>query len=810
MNQEYNQQFENSELEINEEELVIINKAKKVLEFDKIIELIKEEALLEKTKDMLDAMLPMSNIDAIRYALNEVDEAQMLINRMGRFSIYFHSNVDYNISKVMKNGVLSVSELVEVGNFLDTIRDLYVYLEKLDTNKIEAPLFTESVHYMNYPKELNLRIKSIVTPYGEIKDDASPELKRIRKGLKDTDTLIKNKLVEVLQKNASRLSQAVIQVRNDRYCLPVKSDMKNQVKGIIHDQSSSGETTFIEPLIICELNNKLNALKEEEKREINNILRIISTNIATYGEDLRNSYQEIIRLDVTFSKAKYSISINATKPNVNQDGFLELFNAYHPLLNVSNIVKNNVTLGKDYKGIIITGPNTGGKTVLLKTVGLLSMMVQYGVLVPCSSESNIMIFDHIYADIGDEQSISQNLSTFSSHLTNVIDIINHVTSNSLVILDELGSGTDPAEGSSLAISIFDYLLEKQCLIISSSHYSELKIHAYNNDNLINASVEFNPETLMPTYRLLLGVPGMSNALNIAYNLGLKPEIVSNAKDYVYKKNDNLNNMLDKLIKQSYELEEKLKDVEKLKEELNQKVLDKDKEIEKTIEERNKIIFDANMEKEKLINKTRDELDEIFYELNQLKSKGVKGHEITEMKHRVKDVQQSELEELVKEEEIPLEVGTRVYLRGFHTYGVITKVLNNDRFEVSVGNASMKLERDELQAQKEGFVDNLDFKNNNKKQAPLSNVELRMNKRVPLKLDLRGYRYEEAKDAISKYLDDCLYASLHSVIIIHGYGTGTIRKLVWDMLEQNPNVEDYRFGGDKEGGMGATVVTIKQQ
>ena len=789
---------------LGEKELYTIEKSKKVLEFDKVLELIKQETVLYLTKDRLDALLPMNDINAIRRSLDEVDEALMLVNRMGRISIYFHTNVDYNLTKVLKGGVLTIPELVETGNFLDTIRDLYVYLEKLDANKIEAPLFKEAVNFLYYPKDLNLKIKSIVTPYGEIKDDASSELKHIRKSIKDTDTNIKNKLVEVLHRNAGRLTQAVIQIRNDRYCLPVKTDAKSQVKGIIHDQSSSGETTFIEPLIICELNNKLNSLKEDEKREINNILRNISLNICGVAEELKNSFNALIDLDVVFAKAKYALSINACKPSVNDENYLELYNAYHPLLNVPNIVKNNIKIGKDYKGIIITGPNTGGKTVLLKTVGLLSLMVKYGVLVPCSSESNIMIFDNVYADIGDEQSISQNLSTFSSHLKNVIGIIDNVTSNSLVILDELGSGTDPAEGSSLAISIFDYLLEKKCLIIASSHYSELKIHAYNSDDLINASVEFNPETLQPTYRLLIGVPGMSNALNIASNLGLKPEIVSSAKDYVYKKNDNLNNMLDKLIKQSYELESELKKVEELKLDLNNKIIKQDKEIEKTIEERNKIIFDANVEKEKLINKTRDEIDELIYELNQMKSKGVKNHEIADMKHKIREMQSTELDEIVKEDEIELNEGVRVYLKGFHTYGVITKVLKNDRFEVSVGNASMKLDRDELQAQKEGFVDNSSYK-----VTKQPTVEVGVKKHVSPKLDLRGMRYEEAKEEISKYLDDCLYASLNIVTIVHGFGTGTIRKLVWDMLENNPNVSEFRFGGEKEGGMGATVVTLKK-
>ena len=792
-----------------DDDLKIINKTKKVLEYDKIVGLIKDETILDKTKELLDNELPMNDIDAIKTALEKIDEASMLISRIGRFSIYFHIDIAYPLTKTVKNGVLTIDELVQIGEFLNTIRDLYAYLERLDTNKIEAPLFRRSINYLYYPKELNNKIKSIVTPYGEIKDDASSELKAIRKGIKDTDSQIKNKLVEVLNKNSSKLSQAVIQIRNDRYCLPVRTEMKNQVKGIIHDQSSSGETTFIEPLIICELNNKLNFLREEEKREINNILKNISLIIASSSEELINTYNEILDLDLLFSKAKYCNSFNGCKPNVNEDGILELYNAYHPLLNVEKVVKNNCSLGKDYKGIIITGPNTGGKTVLLKTVGLLSLMVKYGLLIPASSESNITVFDNIYADIGDEQSISQNLSTFSSHLTNVIDIINNVTDKSLVILDELGSGTDPAEGSSLAIAIFDYLINRKCLVIASSHYSELKIHAYNAQNLINASVEFDPVTLKPTYRLLIGVPGMSNALNIASNLGLKNEIIKSAKEYIFKKNDNLNTMLDKLIKQSYKLEDENKKIEELKQELKEKIKLQDLEIRKTIDERNKIIIEANTEKEKLINATKEEINDLIIELNELKAKGVKGHEIANVKHKAKALEHTEIDEIVKEEDVKLDVGVRVYIRGQNTYGVISKVLKNNRYEVTVGNIAIMVWGEQLSA----TTNNNDENNSESIKQSMKNKNnqptIEIKKNVSPKLDLRGYRYEEAKEAIAKYLDDCLYASLNSVTIIHGYGTGTIRKLVIEMLNNNPNVLEYRYGGEREGGMGATVVTLKK-
>ena len=456
-----------------------MDKYAKLLEFDKILSQVAEEAVLSKSKDIILEGELSTELDILKYKLDIADEAVILKNRMGSIPIHFSDDVGLYLSKVNKAGVLSEHELACVSNFLDTIRDLFVYNEKLDNFKIESPLFSAVIKSITYPKDLNLRIKEIITPYGEIKDSASPALKDIRKKIKEADNAIKAKLQEFISKNGDKLSQSIVTVRNDRYVIPVKNDYKNSIKGIIHDQSSSGETVFIEPLSVFEASNKLNHLYEEEIDEIYNILRSVSFKIASYYDELSFSYEEIVKLDIVFAKAKYAIRLNCTKPNINSNGIVNLIGAKHPLLNVAKVVANNIIIGKDYKGIIITGPNTGGKTVLLKTIGLLSLMVKFGMLLPCEADSDIMIFDNVYADIGDEQSIEANLSTFSSHLKNVIDIMDNVTNNSLVVLDELGSGTDPLEGSSLAISIFDFLLKKNCLVIATSHYSELKMHAYN-------------------------------------------------------------------------------------------------------------------------------------------------------------------------------------------------------------------------------------------------------------------------------------------------------------------------------------------
>ena len=775
-----------------------MDKYAKLLEFDKILDLLAEEAVLSKSKQIICEGTLSNDLDYINYNLNIVDEAVILKNRMGSIPIHFSDDVGLYLSKVNKAGVLSEHELASVSNYLDTIRDLYVYNEKLDNYKIESPLFSAVIKSITYPKDLNLRIKEIITPYGEIKDSASPALKDIRKKIKEADNAIKSKLQEFISKNGDKLSQSIVTVRNERYVIPVKNDYKNMVKGIIHDQSASGETVFIEPIAVFEASNKLNRLYEEEKDEIYNILRSVSFRIAEFYDELSFSYEEIVKLDIVFAKAKYAIRLNCTKPRINNSGIVSLISAKHPLLNVSKVVANNIIIGKDYKGIIITGPNTGGKTVLLKTIGLLSLMVKFGMLLPVDEDSDIMIFDNVYADIGDEQSIEANLSTFSSHLKNVIDIMDNVTNNSLVVLDELGSGTDPLEGSSLAISIFDYLLKKNCLVVATSHYSELKMHAYNSQDIINASVEFDEVTLKPTYRLLIGVPGMSNAINIARNLGLNKDVIDKAQDYVFSRSDDLNVMLDKLVKQSKMLDEKIQELDKAKIELNQKLKDQTKKLEDIMASEEAIIAKANKDAKLMLEKKMEEVNELISELKTVKS--VSLPELANLKHKANMLEDGYIasNDLPRREEI--KVGDSVYVKSYECYGKVIKDLGNDKFNVSIGNATMKLEKSDLR------LSHVDPEIDVKTKATSSFIP---RKQVSLKLDLRGMRYEEAKDKIDAYLDEAMYSGLHQVTIIHGFGTGTVRKLVQEKLKANKNVASFRYGGDGEGGQGATIVEFKE-
>lgn len=771
----------------------------KILELDKIIQKIQKLCQLEETKTNLKNLKLLNDLDKINDTLAEVDEATILIQRMQRFPLYFKSDLRKTLNLINKGYVINLDELLVIAKFLDTIKANQVYLDTIENLKIETKYFKKNVDKLFYPKELNLRIKDIITPYGEINDHATVELAKIRKAIRDTEKNIQVKLQDAISKNSNKLTDTIISIRNDRYVIPVKHEFKNVVKGIIHDQSASGETVFIEPLVVNELNNKLNDLKESEKKEIYSIFLEVSNKVKSFYHELRSNLNVIVHLDLVFAKAEYALSINAKKPKLNNKGILELYQCRHPLLNVDEVVPNNVIIGKDYQGIIITGPNTGGKTVLLKTVGLLSIMVKAGLLVPCAEESNMMVFDNVFADIGDEQSIDQNLSTFSSHLKNVINIINNVTENSLVLLDELGSGTDPIEGSALAVSIIEFLLKKHCLLIVTSHYSDLKTYAFNSDKIINASVEFNSKTLKPTYKLLIGVPGKSNALEISKTLGLPSEIIENANKFAYNNNDDMSLVLDKLIKQTHEFDSKLNELEKKQLELTKQLEENEKLKLQIEEEREQILTNAEKEASKLISESSKKISELIEELNEMKLREVKAHEIAKIKHEVKELKANtevDIEPIYTNYEF--EANQSVFVEKFGAYGIIIKENKNDRYDVQIGNATVTVEKKYLKPTDTKPKDYL---------KPRKTV-VSVKKDISNTLDLRGLRYEDAYQKLEKYIDDAIYGSLHVVSIIHGFGTGVIREMVQNFLRNSPYVESFRYGGAGEGGQGVTVVTLK--
>ena len=784
-----------------------MKKYEKILELDKIVSKLQDELITNYNIELInnylenpDFTLISNNYLEIEEMLNQTDEASKIIQRLGRFPLYFKDDVSYLINKASKNGILQIDEILEVGKLLDSVKNIIIFNDSLNSQQIDHFYFNCFVNQINYPKDLNLKIKRSINTFGEVLDTASANLEFIRKNIHNLEKGIQAKLHEIVAKNSSKLSQSIISIRNDRYVIPVKNDFKNSIKGIIHDESASGETVFIEPMIICEMNNQLNSLKEEEKKEIFRILKDLSAEIGNYSDILTINYDVIVKLDFIFGKASLSNKLEGNRPKINDSGIVEMLNCYHPLLNVEKVITNNIFIGKDYQGIIITGPNTGGKTVLLKTIGLLSLMIKMGLLVPCSSESNLAIFDEVFADIGDEQSIDQNLSTFSSHLKNVNEIMNLVNHNSLVLLDELGSGTDPQEGAALAIAIFDYLISRDCLVIASSHYAELKIHAYENTKIINASVEFNAETLRPTYKLLIGVPGESNALKICKILGLPDDIIDKAENYAYNNNNEINLTLEKLINQSATLEKKLNQIRDKEYRLNKRLEEVNKIKENAAIEKNKLLEEASLQADEIIRKAMKNIDSLMDELQNMKLREVKQHEIADVKYHIKELKEStNIEMEVIPSNVEIKVGDRVFIESYNTSGEVIKI-NRNRYDVSVGNATITLKKEEIRLTKQEVP----------VQLVKTSHQFVPRKTVKLSLDLRGMRYEDAEGLIDDYLYDAYYAGLNQVSIIHGFGTGVIRELVQNKLRNNRNVASFRYGGQNEGGQGATIVVLKEK
>lgn len=775
----------------------------KTLELDQILSQLSGYAVLERTKMMIRDLRPINDVDIINTLLDEVDEAVRIILRFYSVPIMFGQDLLVPLKQAAKGATLSPLELYDIILLFDTIKACEKLQNSLLKEKMQTPHFNEHLENLVIDYDLDSLIKKAIAPNGDILDTASPELLNIRNKIKSLERNIKNKIQEILAKEAGKLSQATVSIRNDRYVLPVKAEYKNSFKGVVHDTSASLLTVYIEPHAIYELNNTLNKVKEEEKEEINRVLRLLSKRAGNISDTLINNYMSIVDLDFIFAKASYAIKIKASRPKINTNHQLDLINAYHPLLNVPKVIPNSISFGEKERGIIITGPNTGGKTVLLKTVGLLVLMVKCGLLVPCDENSNVMIYDMVCADIGDEQSIQNNLSTFSSHMKNIVNILETVTPNSLVLFDELGSGTDPKEGSSLAMAILKYLLEHKISFITTTHYSELKAFAYNHPEVINASVEFDETTLQPTYKLLLGVPGSSNAFSIAKRLGLKPEIVEAAAATTYQSNDELQILINKLERKARDLEKRLIQVEAeknkykvLNEELGNELLNIDRV-------RDEIIEKANQEAKKLIEKLTFEANRILEEARQLvKEKDLKLHQVIDLKHQVNVLHDEKItKENNNEISGPIEVNDPVYHNQFGQYGVVTKKFKNNTFEILLGNVRIKVKEKDLKKVAE-------TPKVEKKQAKSTISVSKNSKSVKLSLDLRGERYEDAKILLDRYLDDCQLHNIKQATIIHGYGTGVIRELVQKTLKASRYVESFRYGGAGEGGSGATVVTFK--
>lgn len=774
----------------------------KTLELDKILQKLKEYASTSLGIEAINEMKVSTDIDEINNKLDETDEALKLIVRIGNIPLGGISDIRQAVKRAQIGGVLSIEELVNISSFAYGVNQIKLYLDRVNSERIGSIYISKYINQLISLTNLRKRIDACIDNNGNILDDASPKLKDIRQQIKVLEARIREKMNQILSTKSSYLTDTIITIRNDRFVVPVRVEYKNTFEGIIHDISQSGNTVFIEPKVVVELNNRVNSLKHEENEEIYRILRELSEEVSNVANELLQDVMIVKQLDFIYAKARFALDINAIRPKLNDQGVIKIIKGRHPLIDPQIVVANDVFLGDEHQAMIITGPNTGGKTVTLKMVGLLTLMMQSGLLVPCNEESQLAVFDNVFADIGDEQSIEQSLSTFSSHMKNIINITNNITINSLVLLDELGAGTDPKEGAALAESILDYLLKRGARIIATTHYSELKTYAYNTDKVINASVEFDVETLRPTYKLLIGIPGRSNALEISRRLGLNEKIIAQASSRIETEKTDVSKLIMQLENQGLYLDKLINENEALKKELQSQILKYELLNNELANQKDTLKEKAYEEARQIVRKAQKEANLIIEELKRIKKErvlDVKDHEISELKGKLRHLIEQDTDEQLSSTSDILKPGDVVKVLTLNRTGELIEQVNEDEWLVRLGNLNSRIHKQYLE-----LVKSSDAEKKRKKEA-----EVRVIKKstAHLELDLRGERYEEAIIKLDKFIDEALINNISQVVIIHGHGTGALRKGVQDYLKKCPYVKEFRYGGEGEGGVGVTVVTL---
>lgn len=780
----------------------------RVLEFNKIKEILKEYIITESGKRLVEELRPYDTAYEVRRRLKESDEALDLLITKGNppFEGLFDSGE--GIERAKKNGVLLPGQLLKIGGMLRCARRFKDYMKREEEETAHV-ILEDLADILTPLRKLEEVIEMSIVSEEEISDKASHALGSIRRSLRDKVSSVRDKINSIVRSNSKYLQDAIYTMRGDRYVLPVKAEHKGAVQGLIHDQSSTGATLYIEPISLVNLNNEIKELKLKEKAEIERILIELSNKVYEDIDIVESNYKILTELDFIFGKAKYASSINGTCPIVNEDNSFDIIQGRHPLIDPKVVVPSDVYLGKDFTTLMITGPNTGGKTVTLKTVGLLHLMALSGLLIPAKDNSSIGFFNKIFADIGDEQSIEQSLSTFSSHMTNIVKILERADNNSLVLFDELGSGTDPVEGAALAIAIIETLRKIDARIIATTHYSELKGYALKTAGIENASVEFDVETLKPTYRLLIGIPGKSNAFEISKRLGLSEEVINRAKNNISSDNLEFEDLIRDLQEKSILASRDAREAKRIKLEA-EKIKSKYEEKLKKLEDvREKAYIEAKREAKNIIASAKDEADEILKAMRELERLGIAEGgraRLEKERKKLKDSLEKKEASLIKQRENQGEEITQVIL-GMDAYlpslnqNVIIVSMPDSKGEVQVEAGIMKINVKLKDLRK------LNNKNNNKKEKKRRELKLNL-ARIDSKIDLRGLDAEEACFRTDKYLDEAYMANLGEVSIVHGKGTGVLRKAINDMLKKHPHVKNYRLGEYGEGGDGVTIVTLK--
>lgn len=780
------------------------------LEYNKILEKVCDCCKTYIGKELVSTLLPSSNKDLVKKQLEETSSALTLLIRKGEPSIFNIANIDLWIKHLESYNFLSATALLEVANVLKTSRCLHEYFfSDKDFDLSGFAILEDLFSMLYYNKSIEDIIFTSIIDENTIADDASKTLSSLRRNKRKLEQEIRDKLSSFTHSSAysKYLMDSIITIRNDRFVIPVKEEFRNNISGTILDISASGSTVYVEPSIIFELNNKINSIKIEENIEIEKILKNLSLKLLPIANNLKLTLETIGKIDCIFAKAKFSKNIDGICPIINDKKEIYLYGARHPLIDPASVVPIDVSLGKDYKSLLITGPNTGGKTVTLKTTGLLCSMACSGILIPTKENSSIYVFDNIFVDIGDEQSIQDSLSTFSSHILNIIDILSMATPNSLILLDELGSGTDPVEGSSLAISILEYFYNLGALTICTTHYPELKKYALVHDGFENASSDFDIENLCPTYKLLIGVPGKSNAFAISKKLGLPEEILNNASKLVKKEDLSIENLLKSIYDDKIAIE---KEKEKIIQNSNQIELLKkslERDNSKLDKEASSIISDAKLKARNILLDAKEEANEVIKELNN-KSTNVKTANSIRNKLNSSINELSELDNVKTSNSLTNEnvyIGQEVFYAKLNSNGTILSLPNkSNEVKLQIGSMNMNVKLEDLTSLKSSRV------SSNSGYNKPSSISFSNNKAqsISSEINVIGLNVDQAIPIIDKYLDDCSMANLEQARIVHGKGTGKLRIGIHNFLKKHPHVKSFRLGTFGEGEMGVTIVYLK--
>lgn len=790
-----------------------MNKNYKTLELDLILDKLASECSCDDAKDLARGLKPSSDISEVELLLQQTEDAFSLLARFGGPSFSGLKNVNNPLHRASAGGSLNPKELLDIAYCLRGLRTLDEWHGHSSGVKTSLDFFFEGITANKY---LEAKIFSCIISEEEIADKASETLYDIRKKIRSKENSIREKLDSLIHSSHYQqfLQEAIITQRNGRFVVPVKAECRGNVPGLVHDTSSTGATVFIEPASVVDANNDIKVLQGKERDEIMRILYELSAEAGDFAESIKHSYESAIRLNLIFAKAHLAYKMKATKPILNNEGITYLKKARHPLIDPKKVVATDIAIGDEYDTLVITGPNTGGKTVSLKTLGLLTLMVMCGMLIPVSDMSRVSVYNNILVDIGDEQSIAQSLSTFSSHMVNIIDIMKKADDKSLILIDELGAGTDPVEGAALAVSVIEALREKGATIVATTHYAELKAYALDTPGVTNGCCEFDIETLRPTYKLLIGVPGRSNAFAILAHLGMEQSVIDNAKAIVGSDNRDFEAVLEKLEASRHALDEE----RKIAEEMTQKAkkieekAQSDKDKIETLKARE--IDKAKREAQKLIDSAKRKSSEFLLELEKLKKEQTSSNatEIARKTRRAVKAQMGEMDDLINPNELadnwdydyklprnPV-AGDRVVIKGIGE-GEVVEFKNNNVF-VKSGLLKTRVKLSDI------MIIDKPKKKPVKTQHNLYRTSSRADKDVKTEIDMRGETVDEAIGELGLFIDRCVLNNIEEIRIIHGKGTGVLRTAVGDYLKTHPNVAEYRLGRYGEGENGVTIAKLK--